>query len=91
MTSCDAAADAALLSRAVGKPVRVQSMRHEGTGWDPKAPASVHTSSVALDADNKIIGKFWVAGAARSVRKSPKPSKRGIITSAKTSAGRSRA
>jgi nicotinate dehydrogenase subunit B len=54
--SGDVVMDAAVLSRAVGKPVRVQSMRYEGTGWDPKAPASVHTSSVALDADNKIIG-----------------------------------
>jgi CO/xanthine dehydrogenase Mo-binding subunit len=31
----DAVADAAVLSRAVGKPVRVQGMRYEGTGWDP--------------------------------------------------------
>ena len=54
--SGDVVMDAAVLSRAVGKPVRVQSMRHEGHGWDPKAPASVHMSSVALDADNKIIG-----------------------------------
>jgi CO/xanthine dehydrogenase Mo-binding subunit len=54
--SGDVVMDAAVLSRAVGKPVRVQSMRHEGTGWDPKAPASVHTSRVALDADNKITG-----------------------------------
>ena len=36
----DGAMDAALLSRAVGKPVRVQGMRHEGHGWDPKGPAS---------------------------------------------------
>jgi hypothetical protein len=34
-------------------------MRHEGTGWDPKAPASVHTSRVALDADNKITGWYF--------------------------------
>ena len=32
----DAAMDAAVLSKAVGKPVRVQGMRYEGTGWDPK-------------------------------------------------------
>ena len=57
--SGDVVMDAAVLSRAVGKPVRVQSMRHEGTGWDPKAPASVHTSRVALDADNKITGWYF--------------------------------
>ena len=32
----DAAADAALLSQAVGRPVRVQWMRHDEHGWEPK-------------------------------------------------------
>jgi CO/xanthine dehydrogenase Mo-binding subunit len=31
----DAAADAALLAQAVGKPVRVQWMRHDEHGWEP--------------------------------------------------------
>ena len=52
--SGDATMDAAVLSKAVGKPVRVQGMRHEGTGWDPKAPASVHTSRAAIDKDGKV-------------------------------------
>ncbi|MEO7743535.1 MAG: molybdopterin cofactor-binding domain-containing protein [Usitatibacter sp.] len=34
----DCAADAALLASAVGRPVRLQYMRAEGTGWDPKGP-----------------------------------------------------
>ena len=34
----DAGIDAALLSKAVGRPVRVQGMRYEGHGWDPKGP-----------------------------------------------------
>jgi CO/xanthine dehydrogenase Mo-binding subunit len=34
----DAAADAALLSQAVGMPVRVQWMREDEHGWDPKGP-----------------------------------------------------
>ena len=34
----DAAADAVLLSRAVGRPVRVQWMRQDEHGWDPKGP-----------------------------------------------------
>src|SRR5690349_17066918 len=38
----DAAMDAAVLSKAVGRPVRVQYMREQGTGWDPKGPASTH-------------------------------------------------
>jgi hypothetical protein len=32
----DAGIDAALLSKAAGRPVRVQGMRWEGHGWDPK-------------------------------------------------------
>ncbi len=51
----DATMDAAVLSQAVGKPVRVQGMRHEGHGWDPKAPASVHVARAALDQDGKVI------------------------------------
>ena len=36
----DAAADAALLSRAVGKPVRVQWTREDELGWDPEGAAA---------------------------------------------------
>jgi CO/xanthine dehydrogenase Mo-binding subunit len=57
--SGDAAMDAAVLSKAVGKPVRVQGMRYEGHGWDPKAPASVQTTKVALDAQNNVIGWYF--------------------------------
>ena len=46
----DCAADAATLAKAVGKPVRLQYMREQGTGWDPKGPASVHKVRAALDA-----------------------------------------
>jgi len=50
----DASMDATVLSKAVGKPVRVQGMRYEGHGWDPKAPASVHFARAALDRDGKV-------------------------------------
>jgi nicotinate dehydrogenase subunit B len=50
----DVTMDAAVLSQAVGRPVRVQYMRNEGTGWDPKGPASVHRVRAALGADGKI-------------------------------------
>ena len=53
--SGDATMDAAVLSKAVGKPVRVQYMRVDGTGWDPKSPASVHTGRAAIDKDGKVI------------------------------------
>ncbi|HWG05614.1 MAG TPA: molybdopterin cofactor-binding domain-containing protein [Beijerinckiaceae bacterium] len=51
----DVVVEAAVLSKAVGKPVRLQAMRNEGTGWDPKAPASVHTARAALDKDGNVL------------------------------------
>jgi nicotinate dehydrogenase subunit B len=52
--SDDATMDAVMLSKAAGKPVRVQGMRYEGHGWDPKAPASIHTCRAALDKDGTV-------------------------------------
>ncbi len=57
----DAALDAALLSRLTGRPVRVQYMRHDATGWDPKAPASVHKARAALDAAGQVVGYEFVS------------------------------
>ncbi len=51
----DAVADAALLSQAVGRPVRLQLMRREGTGWDPKAPAQVFHLRAGVDAQGNVI------------------------------------
>ena len=51
----DCAMDAAVLAKAVGKPVRLQYMRDQGTGWDPKGPASIHKARAALDAQGKVI------------------------------------
>ncbi len=51
----DAPLDAALLSRAVGKPVRVQWMREDEHGWEPKGPAQLLTVRAGLDAQGKII------------------------------------
>jgi CO/xanthine dehydrogenase Mo-binding subunit len=51
----DCAADCAVLAKATGKPVRLQYMRDQGTGWDPKGPASTHKARAALDANGKII------------------------------------
>jgi nicotinate dehydrogenase subunit B len=51
----DAAADAALISRAVGQPVRLQWMRHDEHGWDPKGPAQLLQLSGGLDNDGGIL------------------------------------
>jgi nicotinate dehydrogenase subunit B len=62
----DCAADAAVLSKAVGKPVRLQYMREQGTGWDPKGPASVHKARMAFDAAGNITAyEFTSKGFSR--------------------------
>jgi nicotinate dehydrogenase subunit B len=51
----DSCMDAAVMARAIGKPVRVQYARADGTGWDPKGPASIHRARAAIDASGKVI------------------------------------
>nr|WP_298373033.1 molybdopterin cofactor-binding domain-containing protein [uncultured Halomonas sp.] len=50
----DAAADAALLSREVGRPVRVQWMRHDEHGWDPKGPPTLIDLQARIDDQNRV-------------------------------------
>jgi len=52
----DAAMDAAVLAKATGRPVRLQYTRDQGTGWDPKGPASIHRARAAIDANGNMIG-----------------------------------
>jgi nicotinate dehydrogenase subunit B len=51
----DAAMDAAVMAKAVGRPVRLQYMRDQGTGWDPKGPASIHRARAAIDTNGKVV------------------------------------
>ncbi|MGE5641585.1 MAG: xanthine dehydrogenase family protein molybdopterin-binding subunit, partial [Byssovorax cruenta] len=50
----DAAADAAILSQAVGRPVRVQWTREDEFVWEPKSPAMVMEVHGALDAKGNV-------------------------------------
>jgi CO/xanthine dehydrogenase Mo-binding subunit len=59
--SDDAAADAALLSQAVGAPVRVQWSRADELGWDPKGPPQILDLRAALDAAGNVLGWETVA------------------------------
>ena len=59
----DAAMDAAVLAKAVGKPVRVQYMRNQGTGWDPKGPASIHQVRAAIDAQGNVVAYDFLSKA----------------------------
>jgi nicotinate dehydrogenase subunit B len=51
----DAAADAGFLAMKLGKAVRVQYTRQQGTAWDPKGPASIHKARAAIDANGQVI------------------------------------
>jgi CO/xanthine dehydrogenase Mo-binding subunit len=55
MSNDDSAEDAALLSRAVGAPVRVQWSRHDEHGWEPKGPAQTQSLRAGVDEVGKII------------------------------------
>ena len=50
----DAAADAAMLAKAVGRPVRVQWSRADEHGWDPKGPPTLIDLRAALDGAGKV-------------------------------------
>ena len=52
----DAAADAALIAKEVGVPVRVQWMREDEHGWDPKGPPTLLDHKGTLDAKGNITG-----------------------------------
>jgi nicotinate dehydrogenase subunit B len=66
----DAAADAALLARAVpGRPVRVQWMREQEHAWEPFGPAMVTKLKASLDDAGKIADwQFEVWSNTHSMR-----------------------
>ena len=54
LTADDAAEDAVLMSRAVGKPVRVQWMRDDEHIWSPKGPQQLTVIKAAVDTKGKV-------------------------------------
>jgi nicotinate dehydrogenase subunit B len=66
----DAAADAALIARALpGRPVRVQWMREQEHAWEPFGPAMVTKLKASLDADGRIADwNFAVWSNTHSMR-----------------------
>lgn len=60
----DASADAALIAMELGRPVRVQWMRHDETALAPKSPPRAMDLEAALDANGNIQGwkaDFYIA------------------------------
>ncbi len=53
--SDDAAADAAVLAREVGRPVRVQWTRQDEFVWEPKSPAMVMEVDAGLDGRGNVV------------------------------------
>src|SRR2546425_11521446 len=60
----DAGFEAAFLAREIGRPVRVQWMRHEETAWDTKGPAFTFKMRGGLDAQGNLIALDYNAQAA---------------------------
>jgi len=56
----DVCADAVLLSRAVGRPVRVQLTREQEHLWEPKGAAQLIDVRGSADADGKLTGYEFV-------------------------------
>jgi CO/xanthine dehydrogenase Mo-binding subunit len=60
----DAAADAALISTLIGKPVRVQWSRADETARSPKSPPRSMDLEAGLDAQGNVVawtGEFYIA------------------------------
>ncbi len=60
----DAGFEAAFLAKEMGRPVRVQWMREEETGWDSKAPAFAVKVRGGLDAQGNLLALDYDARAA---------------------------
>jgi len=57
----DAACEAAWIAREIGRPVRMQWMRHEETAWDTKGPAFLVKTRGALDPAGRLVGYEYSA------------------------------
>ena len=66
-----AAADAVLLSKTVGAPVRVQWSRQDEHGWDPKGPQQLLDLQAGLAADGTVTAwqtEMWIPNNRRGAR-----------------------
>lgn len=70
----DAAADAAILSREVGRPVRVQWSRADELGWDPKGPPQLLDLSGSVDTEGRILDwrtEMWIPQTTKGLLNIP--------------------
>ena len=78
----DVAADAALLSQAVGKPVRVQWSRADMTAWGGKGPAVIVDLAAALDRDGAVEAVELISRAFSGTEIIPQPNTAGNLLTA---------
>jgi CO/xanthine dehydrogenase Mo-binding subunit len=60
----DAGFEAAYLAKEIGRPVRMQWMRHEETAWDAKGPAFTFDLRGGLDAQGNLVAMEYKARTA---------------------------
>jgi CO/xanthine dehydrogenase Mo-binding subunit len=67
----DAAADASLIAKATGRPVRVQWMRADEHGWDPKGPPTLIDYRAGIDASGNVVAwesEVFIPDAPKTVQ-----------------------
>jgi nicotinate dehydrogenase subunit B len=70
----DAACEAMLLSRALDRPVRVQWMRHDEHGWDPKGPPQLLELRAAVEPSGTVAAwetRAWLPAATANLPNVP--------------------
>jgi CO/xanthine dehydrogenase Mo-binding subunit len=70
----DAAADAAVLSRELRRPVRVQWTREDEHGWDPKGPPQLIDLAAAVSPEGRILDwrtDMWIPRSTRGLAAIP--------------------
>ena len=70
----DAACDAALISKALGRPVRVQWSREDEHGWDPKGPPQLLQLRAAVDDRGQVAAwetRAWLPVSTANLPHNP--------------------
>jgi nicotinate dehydrogenase subunit B len=81
----DVAADAALLSQAVGKPVRVQWTRADMTQWGGKGPPVIVDLAAGMDAQGAVTALQMTSRALSGTEILPQPNSAGNMLAAQLS------
>ena len=86
----DVAADAALLSQAVGRPVRVQWSREDEHAWEPEGPAMLFEMAGAVGTDGRISAwsyDAWTPTHGSRPTRDPATLVAGMLVAGKAPAG----